>query len=544
LQTLLEVMPVGIGIARDRACERIDVNAAFARLLGVTIGDNASLSARNGERPSRFACWQDDHEVCSDQLPMQVAARTGAVVRGVEFEVRRDDGHAAHVLAYAAPLLDAQGATFGAVGAFVDISERKRAEAERQALMEQADAERAKLEAVLNQMPAGVMITEAAPAEAAWGRIVLLNEQVDQIWRLEASRRAAQWAAEARGFHADGRLYEPREWPLARALTSGERVAGEEIEIIRGDGTRGHISVNAGPILDGNGNIVAAVVTFYDITERKLAQSTARKQQAELIHLSRLSTMGQMAAGLAHELNQPLGAILNYAGVCLDRVSADEEADEKVVKALEEVAGETRRAGEIIRRLRGFARKEKPNVRPLRINHVVREAVAMVSTELHYAGVPVEFQLCDSLPPALADGVQIEQVMVNLVRNAIDAMDDTHPALRRLVVRTEMSGDGEDGGDGDGDGAGGETANVRVSVIDAGCGVSPEVRARIFDSFFTTKPDGLGMGLPICQAIIQGHGGDLGVTNNNGDGGGVGGGGTTVHFTLPLVRQPQEALQP
>jgi signal transduction histidine kinase len=162
----------------------------------------------------------------------------------------------------------------------------------------------------------------------------------------------------------------------------------------------------------------------------------------------------------------------------------------------------------------------------------VREAVAMLSAELHYAGVAVEFELCDSLPAALADGVQIEQVIVNLVRNAIDAMRDIEPpARRRLTVRTESMPDGR---------------AARVSVIDAGCGITPDVRARIFDSFFTTKPDGLGMGLPICQAIIQGHGGDLAVSgnddnNNNGGGGGNGGGGTVVHFTLPLVET--EALR-
>jgi C4-dicarboxylate-specific signal transduction histidine kinase len=288
--------------------------------------------------------------------------------------------------------------------------------------------------------------------------------------------------------------------------------------------------VNAGPILDGNGNIVAAVATLFDITERKLAQRVAEKQQAELIHLSRLSTMGQMAAGLAHELNQPLGAILNYAGVCLDRVNAQDGAvDDKIVRALEEVAGETRRAGEIIRRLRGFARKEMPNVKPTEINHLVREAVAMVSAELHYAGVHVQFDLCESLPEALADGVQIEQVLVNLVRNAIDAMRDTAPPLRRLIVRSELLHDGCGGSDDD---INHDEDIVRVSVIDAGCGISLDVRARIFDSFFTTKSDGLGMGLPICQAIIQGHGGDLDVTNNDASSG------TTVHFTLPLV--PQE----
>jgi signal transduction histidine kinase len=393
---------------------------------------------------------------------------------------------------------------------------------------------------VLRQLPAGVIIAQVAPpgepppGEPRWGRLLLRNEQVSRIWRLDINDRGWNGSYEPIGFHRDGRRYADHEWPLSRSLASGERVAGEEIEILRGDGTRGHISINAGPILDGNGNIVAGVATIFDITERKLAQSVAEKQQAELIHLSRLSTMGQMAAGLAHELNQPLGAILNYAGVCLDRVHAQDGAgDAKVVRALEEVAGETRRAGEIIRRLRGFARKEKPNVKPTEINHLVREAVAMVSTEMQYAGVHVEFDLCDSLPAALADGVQIEQVVVNLVRNAIDAMRDIDPSLRRLTVRTERMRDGADeeyNGDIDGD----ATAAARVSVIDAGCGIPPDVRARIFDSFFTTKPDGLGMGLPICQSIIQGHGGNLAVASN--------GRGTIVQFTLPLAAQ-EEAVQ-
>jgi PAS domain S-box-containing protein len=401
------------------------------------------------------------------------------------------------------------------IGVTQDSTARKRAEEEIARLMQQANAERIKLEAVLRQMPAGVVI-----AEAASGRIVLRNEQVSRIWRRAIADGAngvnganGDNHFEWNGFHPDGRPYGAAEWPLARCIASGERVAGQEIEILRSDGTRGYISVNAGPILDGNGNIVAGVATFYDITERKTAQTFAKTQQAELIHLSRLSTMGQMAAGLAHELNQPLGAILNYAGVCLDRVAAQDVVDAKVVKALEEVAGETRRAGEIIRRLRGFARKEKPNVRPTPLNPLVREAVAMVASELRYAGVHLEFELLESLPDVMVDGVQIEQVLVNLVRNAIDSMAETDAPARRLTLRTEtMSG-----------------ALARVSVIDAGCGIPADVRSRIFDAFFTTKPDGLGMGLPICQSIIQGHGGNLTIANNDGCRG------AAVCFTLPLA---------
>ena len=483
----------------------------------------------------------------ANDLPLQVAARTGTVVRAVELEVRHRDGRVVHLLEYAAPLLDDRGATRGSVGAFIDISDRKKADADRQALMEQANAERIKLEAVLRQMPAGVVIAEASPTPS-WGRLVLRNEQVDRIWRINRKDHGngsgsgdgngsgngnAALMFEPIGFHPDGRRYLDHEWPLARCIATGERVSAEEVEIVRGDGTRGYISINAAPILDADGTIVAGVATFFDITVRREAQNTARKQQAELIHLSRLSTMGQMAAGLAHELNQPLGAILNYAGVCLDRLNAQERADQRVVEALEEVAGETRRAGEIIRRLRGFARKEKPNVAPTALNHLVREAVAMVSAEMHAAGVYVEFDLCDALPAALADGVQIEQVVVNLVRNAIDAMRDTDPSQRRLVVRTEPADDGDARGTA-------APAAARVSVIDAGCGIDPDVRGRIFDSFFTTKADGLGMGLPICQSIIQGHGGNLTVAGN-----GNGRRGTVVQFTLPLVPlvpQAQEAL--
>ena len=190
LQALLEVIPVGIGIAHDAKCARIDVNAAFGACWGSPAAPT-HRSAPPGERPDNFTCWSGNRQLRADELPLQVAARTGFVVRDIEIEVRHSEGRVTHLLEYAAPLLDSYGMTRGSVGAFIDISDRKKAEVERQALTDQANAERAKLEAVLRQMPSGVIIAEAS-AEAAWGRVVLCNEQFERIWRRSVNGHAAE----------------------------------------------------------------------------------------------------------------------------------------------------------------------------------------------------------------------------------------------------------------------------------------------------------------------------------------------------------------
>jgi PAS domain S-box-containing protein len=408
---------------------------------------------------------------------------------------------------------DAQGRAMGIFGISKDITERKALEQEMRRMMEEAMAGRARLEAILQQMPAGVAI-----AEAPSGKLVLINSQLQQIWRLtKIDPMEIREYARYEAYAPDGRRYGPEDWPLARAIRHGQVITAEEIRIIRGDGTEGWVAINAGPIRDADGNVVAAIATALDLTEQKAVEESAREHQAELAHLARVTTMGQITSGLAHELNQPLGAILNYAGVGTDLLVPGEPAPRAVVEALEEIVREAKRAGEIIRRVRGFVRRQMPQVSATDLNHVVREAVALMSAELRAACVETDLRFHETKPTllVLADSIQIEQVLVNLIRNAIDAMARIPRARRKLVLTTAPETD----------------QRARISVRDCGCGLDETQKKRLFEAFYTTKPQGLGIGLSISRSIVEGHGGSIRALSNA-DGPGV-----TIQFTLPLFNR-------
>ncbi|CAN5468823.1 hypothetical protein BH10PLA1_BH10PLA1_11340 [soil metagenome] len=250
--------------------------------------------------------------------------------------------------------------------------------------------------------------------------------------------------------------------------------------------------------------------TVIDITERKRDEELTRVRDAELAHLSRISTMGNMASGLAHELNQPLGAILNYTGVCANLLKAIPVPSEKLHAVLDEVANETRRANAIIGRLRSFVTKQTPKAVQIDLNELVRKTISFMDFELRHHGVSMNLGIGKGLPRVLADSIQIEQVLVNLMYNAIQAMSATLPARKVLTVETAVT----------------ENRMVGITVADTGHGMSPENLARLFQPFFTTKAQGMGMGLNISRSIIENHGGRLSAKSNPG-------GGMRFSFTLP-----------
>ena len=219
--------------------------------------------------------------------------------------------------------------------------------------------------------------------------------------------------------------------------------------------------------------------------------------------------MGQMAAGLAHELNQPLGAIANYAYACRKMLENVASVPPRVESILNDVRSEALRAGTIIDRLRGFVRKQQPHTQSLDANELVEDAIRLMSFDLRVADITPDLALETALPEVLADRVQIGQVLVNLIRNALDAMLTTPVEDRRLRVMTSRAG----------------TEFVKITVIDRGCGIKDEDIQRVFESFYTTKTTGLGVGLALCRTIIEDHGGQLSL-DSNADGG------TSFSFTL------------
>ncbi len=246
-----------------------------------------------------------------------------------------------------------------------------------------------------------------------------------------------------------------------------------------------------------------------DITDRKQAEETARQQQEKLQMTARLITVGEMASTLAHEINQPLAAIVNYNMGSVRRLRAGDWNADELLEALEKSGAQAERAGRIIQRVREFVRKREPAFAACALNDIIAGVSKMIEIEAEKSSVGLRLDLAPSLPPVRADRVMIEQVILNLVKNAIEAMRDVQPDARVLTIRT----------------ARGVTGAVEIEVADRGRGLPAQLENNLFTPFFTTKPDGMGMGLNICRSMVELHDGRLWADRNPA-------GGSTFHFTL------------
>ncbi len=260
-----------------------------------------------------------------------------------------------------------------------------------------------------------------------------------------------------------------------------------------------------------------------EIGQRERAEDQARQRLEELAHVARVSTMGEMAAGLAHELNQPLGAIAGFAEGSLRLIESDRATTPDVLHVpLTEIAEQARRAGQIIHRLRAFVATGQPQRLAHELKPLVEELVALVASELRQEQIDLRLDVPAALPPVLVDGIQAQQVLLNLIRNAMESLQRVPGAARRRIEVTARPAAG---------------GLVMVSVADTGPGCPPETIDRLFDAFFTTKPNGMGMGLSISRSIIEAHEGTLWATPNSS-------GGLTVHFTVQVVNGGNDAVAP
>lgn len=286
----------------------------------------------------------------------------------------------------------------------------------------------------------------------------------------------------------------------------------------RKDGTLVYEEKTITPLKNDNGEIEHYISTGKDVTEKRMAEQSSRQHQDHLAHVSRVSMMGEMASSIAHELNQPLAAIANYAQGCVRRLSGDDYKIGQIIAALENISQQSTRSGEIIRRLRSFVSKGEPKRSKEDINQIVQNAASLAYFEARKKGVILRLNLGENLPPVNADVIQIEQVVLNLVRNAIEAMAKNLWNKRELRIHTWCHDDNQ----------------IEVAVWDTGHGLLPEDQRRLFNAFFTTKREGMGMGLSISRSIIEAHGGSLTAKNNNGQG-------ATFRFTLPVMQSGDQA---
>jgi C4-dicarboxylate-specific signal transduction histidine kinase len=250
------------------------------------------------------------------------------------------------------------------------------------------------------------------------------------------------------------------------------------------------------------------------IEERQRAEEESQKLRTEIAHLNRVGIMGALTAAIAHETNQPLAAILSNAQAALRFLSAEPPDLQEVREALEDIVADDKRAGAVIHRLRRMAKKQELHREPVELNALIRDVLHLVHSEIVLHKVVVTEELDPEVGTLHGDPVQIQQVILNLLMNALDAMSEQAEGARRVILTTHSE---------DGDG-------VTVSVIDSGPGVKPEILDSIFESFFTTKSHGLGLGLTLCKTIVEAQGGHMKAEN-------LRDGGAKISFWLPLGRQ-------
>ena len=417
------------------------------------------------------------------------------------FETRRRcrDGRVVDVSVTISPVVNGEGEIIGASKIARDITEAKRA---RQALLERE----AHLQSVLDTVPDAM--------------IVIDTKGIIQSFSRAAERLFGYSAQEATGRNVKILMPEPdrsrHDGYLARYLDTGERrIIGVGRLVIgkKRDGATFPMELAVGEVRMGERRFFTGFIR--DLTEREQTQQKLQELQAELVHMARFTALGEMASTLAHELNQPLTAVASYLNGARRLIDGGKTADLPTARqAIENAVEQSLRAGQIIRRLREFVARGESDQKQEDIRALVEEASALALVGAREVGVRFTLSVAEEVPPVLADKVQIQQVVLNLMRNAIEAMAES--ATRELAVAILPVGSGR----------------VQVDVSDTGAGISPEVAAQLFQPFVTSKPNGMGVGLSISRTIVEAHGGRLWAEERPG-------GGTVFHMTLRAI-DPEE----
>src|SRR5882672_4422836 len=411
----------------------------------------------------------------------------------MEYRLRRHDGEYRWVFDSGAPRVEADGTFLGYIGSCVDVTDLKRGE----------ERMRLAVEAAPNAM---IMVNRE-------GQIILLNAQAERVFgyaREELLGRSIEMLI-PESFRAGhpGHRHEFHTTPSARSMGAGRDLYGR-----RKDGSEVPVEVGLNPIDTPEG--MAVLASIIDITARRRVEAETAQQRNELAHLSRVAMLGELSGSLAHELNQPLAAILSNAQAAQRILGRGAGNIDEILEILKDIVADDKRAGEVIKRLRTLFRKEEVRYRALEVNDVALDVLKMMRSDLLNRDVAVRTELAAGLPQVDGDPVQLQQVLLNLVMNGCDAMDGV-PGERRLTLRTAAAAGGE----------------IEVSVTDRGRGIPPADLQRIFEPFVSTKTEGMGLGLAVCRTIVAAHAGRLWAANNRD-------GGASFHFTLPAKRDSDE----
>lgn len=310
----------------------------------------------------------------------------------------------------------------------------------------------------------------------------------------------------------DGSPHLPSECPVYLTFADDKPRFIKEDLFWRPDGTAFPVEYSSTPLRDEGHKTIGSVVVFRDISERKKSEEQVRQYQTELAHVARLNTMGEMASGMAHELNQPLTAIAANADACIRLLESNEAHKDLLLDTLDSIGGQARRAGGIIQQLRQFVRKGQADRSLVDLNGLIEEVMILFRYDLDMVPIRLVTDLDPTIPEVLVQPIQIDQVILNLVRNAIEAMSTVDGHEKVLTVQTSKT----------------DNEMLRVSVSDTGPGIDPDVVDQLFTPFITTKSQGMGLGLSISEGIISAHDGGMQVQKNHGTG-------AIFSFTLPIA---------
>ncbi len=493
LAAILYAVPGMTLISRDPACRLITGSRSAYQILRLPYGANLSMSAPVGERPSNVRrTMRDGREFSPEELPIQRAAATGQEVRDFEMTLIFDDGTSRTILGNASPLLDDKGAVRGAVGCFIDIEDRKRAEEELRVSEERHR----------------VMVETASDAVISMdesGGILLANPATARIFGYDPAELIGKpltvlMPEFMRKLHEAG---------FRRYLATGQRHLnwqGTEVTALRKNGQEFPVEVSFGE-MTGNGHKVFTGF-IRDISEKKRAEEHLRQAQEDLARVTRVVAMGELAATIAHEVNQPLTAIVTNANFCLRRLDGATSKPDELRAAITAIASDGTRASGVISRIRSLLKKGARDRAKLDINEIIQDVTTLLRHEFTRSRVSLRTELASDLPRVPGDPVQLQQVLINLIMNAIEATSSSTNGRRTILIRSAKNPDG-----------------VLVQVQDSGPGIAPELADRIFEPFFTTKAEGIGMGLSISHSIVESHGGQLGIVPSPT--------GALFEFTLP-----------
>ena len=498
-ENFFEFSPDAI-VATDGNGRITRVNSAVEKVFGYARTELEGLPVET-LMPERFRPAHPDHRARYTARPSVRPMGTGLELYG-----RRKDGDEFPVEIMLSPVGTADGPIF--ISVVRDVSEKKRAEqALRQSEQQLRDREEQAgrdLRQIIDAIPQQVFVFGAD-----WSPLF-------------ANRRELEYTGltpqEAQSKDAIAKIFHPEDLKKLEVLRERSLSASASFEMearIRGkDGQYRWFLIRDNPVRDDQGRVLRWYGTRTDIEDRKRSEEALRQAQADLAHVTRITTMGELASSIAHEVNQPISGVVLNANTCLRWLDGDSPNLNEAREAARRIVRDGKRASEMINAIRALVRKTVTAKGRLDMNETVREVLDLAQNEVLKNHVTLRTEFADNLSPVLGDRVQLQQVVLNLIMNGIEAMSTVGERRRELIIRTQDD----------------EADQVRVTVQDTGIGLDPQSMERIFDAFYTTKSGGMGMGLSISRSIVDNHGGRLWAVPNDGPG-------TAFHFTVPKYHQ-------